>query len=95
MHFSRMRTVRLSGRLEGGACQGDVCLPQGVWLSMGCVCPGSVCLPRCVCLPGVCVYQGLSTGGVLPSRGCVYQGGVCLSGGICQTHPHGQNNRHV
>ena len=96
MHFSRMRTVRFSGRLEGGVCQGDVCLPGCVWLSMGCVCPGSVCLPRGVCLPEVCVYQGLSAGGggfFLPGGVSTRRVSACQ--GVSARPTQGQNDRHV
>ena len=62
MHSSRMRTVRYSGRLEGGVSRGCLpgeCLPRGVsgWEAGGCVSRG-------VCLGGGC------PGGVhLPPRG--------------------------
>ena len=55
------------------------------------VCPGGVC-PGGVCRGG---------GGCLPRRvsargGSVCLGeGVCLEGGVWQTHPCGQNDRHV
>ena len=58
MHSSRMRTVRCSGRLGGGAVCVGVCLPRG-----GGVCPRDL-------LGGGVSAGGVSAGGSLP-RGCL------------------------
>ena len=49
-----------------------------------------------VCLGGFCLW-GCLPRGCLP-RGCLPRGclpGGCLPGGVCQTLPHGQNDRQV
>ena len=108
MHSSRMRTVRCSGRLDGGwgggfgqggVCQGVcVCLSRGGCLSMG------VSVWGCVCLSGGCLSgRCLSSGGLCLSRvqGGVCPGGVvcvCLAGGVCppggSVYPSMQWGRH-
>ena len=77
MHSSRMRTVRISGRILGGG--GDVC-------SRGVSAPGGVSL-----LLGVCLLPGgmSALGGCLLQGGCLLWGvsapegvGVCLLPGV-------------
>ena len=57
MHYSRMRTIRYSGRLGGGGC-----LLRGGCLSSGVSAQGGVCLTD-VCSGGVCLWD-VCLGGV-------------------------------
>ena len=89
MHSSRMRTVRSSGRIWGGAsAPGGMCLLWGV-SGRRAVCVWSWAVGGvwsqgvCVWSQGVCVWsRGCLLGEVSGPRG-VYSGGVSGPGGVC------------
>ena len=80
MHYSRMHTVRSSGRILGGGSASGMSAPGGCLLLEGVSAPGGVC-SQGVCSwgdGGVC-SGGMSTLGGVWSQGVSAPGG----GGVC------------